>query len=62
MDKQLDTKKGDEKSSGLLEGDASATKASYSRPTIKRLGKVAQMTAGPSFGQGESGQPFVYRS
>ena len=62
MDKQFDTIKLDEKYTRSLEGEASARKASYTKPTIKRLGKVTQMTAGPSFGQGESGNPFVYKS
>lgn len=62
MDKQFDKIKGDEMSKRPLKGDASSSKATYTKPTITRLGKVAQMTAGPSFGQGESGNPFVYKS
>lgn len=36
-------------------------KAAYQKPELTRFGAVSNLTAGPSFGTGESGNPFAYK-
>lgn len=42
-------------------GTAQLQKMPYQKPALSELGKVSHVTAGPSFGTGESGNPFVYK-